>query len=207
MMNITLLKDLEKAFTEMVSEYIAKGMMIHLNSMSGTQGEKAKVDLTDGKDVYRIRLERESCFDDEFWGDKMVLIVEKHSGADKKDLDNWDTIWNNKGEEVYRKEWFSVSNRRNKAFVETLEEARECTRKQRDRYHSRLVDKDVKEIKVIGEDRLTALRDICRNRKGYARIKRCHIDKLTKCSTAYRTSYIVSFNNGKKDLVIKNISK
>lgn len=207
MANIILVKDLEQVFTNMVNEYIAKGMTIHVNSMSGSQGEKAKVDLTDGKDVYRIRIERESSHDDEFWGDKMVIIVERHSGADKKDLDNWDTIWNGRGEEIYRREWFSVSSRNHKAFVETLEEARECTRKQRDRYKSRRIKDDGKEIKIIGEDKLTVIRDMCRTHKGYARIKRCHIERLVKDQTSYGTRYVVSFNNGKNDLVIKYIEK
>ena len=41
--------DINKRFTEIVSEYIAAGYMMNTSSMNGSEGEISKVDLTDGK--------------------------------------------------------------------------------------------------------------------------------------------------------------
>ncbi len=43
--------DINQKFTAKVAEYIAKGYTINTATMSGSQGEVAHVDLTDGKQV------------------------------------------------------------------------------------------------------------------------------------------------------------
>ena len=41
-------EDVNKEFTNIVNGYLNKGFTISATTMSGTQGEHAKVDLTDG---------------------------------------------------------------------------------------------------------------------------------------------------------------
>lgn len=41
--------DINRKFTETVSSYIAQGYIINTASMSGSQGEVAHIDLTNGK--------------------------------------------------------------------------------------------------------------------------------------------------------------
>lgn len=48
--------DINQRFTAKVAEYIAKGYTINTATMSGSQGEVAHVDLTDGKQVVRVLL-------------------------------------------------------------------------------------------------------------------------------------------------------
>lgn len=48
--------DINQKFTAKVAEYIAKGYTINTATMSGSQGEVAHVDLTDGKQVVRVLL-------------------------------------------------------------------------------------------------------------------------------------------------------
>lgn len=43
--------DIKKLFTEKVAEYILKGYTLNSSTMKGSQGERAKVDLTDGTEV------------------------------------------------------------------------------------------------------------------------------------------------------------
>lgn len=43
--------DINRKFTETVSSYIAQGYIINTASMSGSQGEIAHIDLTDGKQI------------------------------------------------------------------------------------------------------------------------------------------------------------
>ena len=49
--------DLNKIFTETVNNYLNNGFTIFCNTMSGSQGEIAKVDLTNGTELYRVILE------------------------------------------------------------------------------------------------------------------------------------------------------
>ena len=47
-MKIYKTKDINELFTKVVNKYLAKGYVFNLNTMSGSQGEIAKVDLTNG---------------------------------------------------------------------------------------------------------------------------------------------------------------
>ena len=48
------MKDINKKFTELVSEYIGKGYTINLSTMGGSQGEVGKVDLIKGDHFIRV---------------------------------------------------------------------------------------------------------------------------------------------------------
>lgn len=54
--------EINKRFTDTVTEYIDKGYTINTASMSGSQGEIAHVDLTDGAEIIRINLEKQCGF-------------------------------------------------------------------------------------------------------------------------------------------------
>ena len=43
--------DIEAIFTAKVQEYILKGWRINTTTMSGSEGEISKIDLTDGNDI------------------------------------------------------------------------------------------------------------------------------------------------------------
>ena len=55
--------DINQKFTAKVAEYIAKGYTINTATMSGSQGEVAHVDLTDGKQVVRVLLDSFTEYD------------------------------------------------------------------------------------------------------------------------------------------------
>lgn len=204
MANVIFSKDIQKFFTEVVNEYLAKGMMFNIGTMRGSQGEIAKVDLTDGTDVYRIRLHCESSYEDDYWGELMIVTIEKFAGCASDSMDD-STLWNDRGEKIFEKVWYGLDRNR-KVFVETIEEAKACESKNRDRYRNRKEDSD-NIIKVNSEDKLIVLRDMCRNHKGYGRVKKCHISHIIKQDLSYSTCYIVVFNNGKSPLMIKRIEK
>jgi uncharacterized protein YeeX (DUF496 family) len=46
--------EINRRYTEAVAEWLAKGYTINTATMSGTQGEFAKIDLTDGKEIIRV---------------------------------------------------------------------------------------------------------------------------------------------------------
>lgn len=55
--------DINQKFTAKVAEYIAKGYTINTATMSGSQGEVAHVDLTDGNQVVRVLLDSFTEYD------------------------------------------------------------------------------------------------------------------------------------------------
>ena len=55
--------DINQKFTAKVAEYIAKGYTINTATMSGSQGEVAHVDLTDGRQVVRVLLDSFTEYD------------------------------------------------------------------------------------------------------------------------------------------------
>ena len=86
--------NIEKDFTKTIQDYLSKGYYIHMNTMSGCQGEIAKVDLTNGKEVIRIFLDSNYKWDDElhYSFDSIVLTIGRCT--DKLYNSRLDTIWN-----------------------------------------------------------------------------------------------------------------
>lgn len=80
--------EIDKLFTEEVTNYIAKGYTIHTNTMSGTQGEIAKVDLTNGDEVIRILLTTKYDWEE---GDQLIITVGRNT--DRLTGHRHDTIW------------------------------------------------------------------------------------------------------------------
>ena len=102
--------ELDREFTRIVAEMLAKGFQITTSSMNGTQGELAKVDLTDGSEIYRVYLHRESDFRYNLrYHNNIVLTVGKIP-ADKVPHRNWDaTIWLRDLETVFESTWVEIA--------------------------------------------------------------------------------------------------
>ena len=67
--------DINQKFTAKVAEYIAKGYTINTATMSGSQGEVAHVDLTDGKQVVRVLLDSFTEYDSFYSLSVLVIVV------------------------------------------------------------------------------------------------------------------------------------
>ena len=50
----------DSIYTETITNFIAQGYQIHTDSMGGTQGEIARVDLSNGLEIIRVFLETDS---------------------------------------------------------------------------------------------------------------------------------------------------
>ena len=139
-------------FTNKVAEYIAKGYVINTATMNGSQGEIAKVDLTNGKEIIRVNLETVHGHEDaleeldgkDFWYDGVKLTVGRATDDLKPNVsDTWQTFWSNRievlCEEVYyRAGW-------NDEVLITREEAIEAWKKRCSRFHKHMEDGAVKE--------------------------------------------------------------
>lgn len=50
--------EINKRYTEIVSEHISKGYILNTATMTGSQGEIASVDLTNGEEIFRVVISR-----------------------------------------------------------------------------------------------------------------------------------------------------
>lgn len=110
------LNDIRKMFSDKVASLMSEGYSIFPDTMSGSQGEVAKVDLIKGSEVVRVLLETSfgnygmygSC------DNCLMLTVGKHAYTGPKNwrkgaLDTWTTIWNNELELMYCEKFFSYN--------------------------------------------------------------------------------------------------
>lgn len=87
-------QDIDRIFTQKVSELLAQGFQINPATMGGSQGEIAHVDLRKGDEILRVRLERESGWGQEL--DYLSLTVGRCTEPIRNDLFDATIIWNHK---------------------------------------------------------------------------------------------------------------
>lgn len=126
--------DIRSIYTQMVSELLAKGYQIHPETMGGSQGEMAHIDLTNGSEILRVLIETRGGFGD-CYGDILTIRVGRCTEEIGR---NWHIIWNNKLETLSEIKLAKISD----TFYTTPEEGarmadlrwnRWCTRKCSDR--------------------------------------------------------------------------
>lgn len=105
--------DINRQFTEIVAGYLKAGYTFNTATMGGSQCEIARVDLNDGKNVIRILLQSFFCKDD-FFNDGYEIIVgstRSTIGANQPPENAAGTIWNNRLDVVYRREFYEICKR------------------------------------------------------------------------------------------------
>lgn len=204
MTKVIFSKDIRKAFTDKVNEYLAKGMEISVRTMSGSQGEIGKIDLTDGKNIYRIRLEREHRFIDRdfFYGgiDTIELIVEKYEDDGRDALDTWGTLWSGKGELIEEKTWYSIEDR--KAFTDSFDEILRLLEIRT----SRRKNREIETKEITDSKRISILLKIVKKRRGYSSVTKKQIAKITKSDAKILKSdagYMVFFTNESRKMTVR----
>ena len=132
--------DIRRIYTEKVTELLNQGYTIFPDTMGGSQGEIAHIDLTDGSQIVRVLLERDTHWEREeggYWGDIIRLTVGR-AGEDTWVGNTWDgTVWNNRLEPLFQIEWAWLGSRRNSDWYTSLEEGRAAHQKQLERYQNR----------------------------------------------------------------------
>lgn len=124
-------RDIEAIFTAKVQDYIVKGYTISTTTMSGHQGEIAKVDVTNGSEIIRILLTSEHEWNHEDCREieSVVLTVGRAEETYKPSNHSnpFDTmrptIWNNKLEILEQRTFYQIS-RNDDFFTEDFAEYR-----------------------------------------------------------------------------------
>lgn len=92
--------EVNKRFSEIVVEYIGKGYVINTGTMGGSQGEIARVDLTDGSEIIRVYADTFADYENMVEGVEVVVgRAEKCVEPNEK---NTARIWNDRVEIISR---------------------------------------------------------------------------------------------------------
>ncbi len=106
-------EDINRRYTEIIAEYLANDYIINTITMGGSQGENAKVDLTNGKEILRIFVEDFSRYDENRYAVTGVKITVGRVTADVTPNSSLrETIWNNDLQLISSEEFYVVGEDR-----------------------------------------------------------------------------------------------
>lgn len=96
--------DIQDFYTKVLNSYLTEGYTVNITSMSGSQGEDAKIDLVKGDYVVRILADSEYVIG---FGDiyKILVLSYKNTGSD--------LYWNNRGNILEECYFIRTKDRRN----------------------------------------------------------------------------------------------
>ena len=104
-------KDINARFTEIVAEYISRGWRMNAGTMSGSQGEIAHIDLTDGASIIRVVVESFTDYENQTEGVEIKVgrSTDKVKADGQRDLA---TIWNNRLEIICAEKFYQIGRER-----------------------------------------------------------------------------------------------
>ena len=175
--------DINKRYTAIVAEYMTKGYTVNTASMSGSQGEIAKIDLTDGNEIIRILVKSFSDYRNDV--DGIEIIVGKSTDDVKPNSnERFGTIWDSRLE-VLRTERFYHVGEYNNDFYATEEDAKRASDIRTERYIRRRIKNKKFES---SEKAMEIAKRVVRNKMGYKRINASEV-KLSKTDRGYFVTY------------------
>lgn len=180
--------EIDHRFTAKVAEYISKGYRIHTSSMSGSQGEIAKVDLTNEKETVRILLNIEHKA---FTGTEISLSVGRVS--DEFTLNTDRVIWNGKLDIIEETKWVRITEN----YFVSPDEFIEIRKKRHERFESRRIS----DKRVFTEGAKVIALNYVKKQPRCKTVKLADIDRVFKervwhpLSGTYSIRYIVIAKN------------
>lgn len=130
--------DIRNLYTQKLTELLAQGYQINPETMSGSQGEIAHIDLTNGSEILRVLIESR-CSYSETYGDILTIRVgrctDEISGS-------WHTIWNDRLETLSEIKLAKISEN----FYTTLEEGKRMAEVRHSRWR-----RDYEQPKELGD--------------------------------------------------------
>ena len=117
-------QDIRNIYTQKVTELLNQGYTIFPDTMNGSQGEIAHIDLTNGSEILRVLLTREHRWErgeGGYTGDTILLTVGR-AAPDTRVYDNWDgTVLNNRLEPRFQIEWDWIGGNRLHSWYTDME--------------------------------------------------------------------------------------
>lgn len=112
-------------YTKKVNEYLQNGYYVYCTTMTGTQGDVSKIDLTNGIEIIRIRLNNGITGLYKFNCSGGVFIkVEKYTqDMFNHNMFDVDILWNDRGIELFYKEYYNLENDyKSNVFTDDIDE-------------------------------------------------------------------------------------
>lgn len=131
--------EIEAIYTAKVTEYIQNGYTINPTTMSGHQGEIAKIDFRKGDEIIRVMLESTTGWEGEQHCEFVRLVVGRNTEQLRRcrPFDTMcTTIWNNRLEVIEERRFYQIDSRAD-FFTEDFSEYRAMAKKQLDRYRNK----------------------------------------------------------------------
>lgn len=137
------MKDINKRYSEIVMDHMNDGFYINTTTMSGSQGEIAHIDLTDGSTIIRIVMSEFRDWKANTEGIEIIVGNCTDTNVKANSKSGYNTVWNNKLEVIHSEKFYQIGrqNRSYEKFYGTEEEAEEAMRKMNERYESRKTQK------------------------------------------------------------------
>lgn len=170
--------DIRSIYTQLVSELLAKGYQIHPETMGGSQGEMAHIDLTNGSEILRVLIETHGGFGDSY-GDLLTIRVGRCTEEIGR---NWHIIWNNKLETLSEIKLAKISD----TFYTTPEEGARMA----DLRWNRWCNRKCSDRKELGDAyKSVAIRWLRRQ----PRMKSCKLEDIERMTRRTRSDGTVCF--------------
>ena len=207
-MSIIKFNDINKAFTEKVSAYMAKGLVLDGYAMSGSQSnEIARICLADMENVYVIYLQTSYIKPENKWEyehDTIELKVEKFPRNLDDLKDSWCTYWHDQGELIEKFVFHQIPGYRNtrskdKVFTIDPTEWKRISDMRYERYARTGRDWGFNKVNYIPE----TIINIIKTKTGRKRVSADNIHFVEKRESDNCWKICTSFNN-KYDYIVIN---
>lgn len=127
--------EINNKFTDLVANYITAGYHFNTSTMSGSQGERARVDLTNGTEIITIFVQTFSDWSGENDLKGIEICIAKVGKQEELTPDcheTFRTLWLSHAEVEYRERFYQLG--RDDDWFVTEEEAKAAAAKQYERY-------------------------------------------------------------------------
>ena len=170
--------DIRNLYTQKVAELLAQGYQIHPETMGGSQGEMAHIDLTNGSEILRVLIETRGSYS-ESYGDILTIRVGRNTDDIRR---GWGTIWNDHLETLSEIKLAKISEN----FYTTFEEGKRMAEVRYSRWGKRYRDP---RWEVGDAYKSVALRWLRRQ----PRMKTCKLEDITRMYRRTRSDGAVCF--------------
>ncbi len=210
--DIIKLNEISKVYSDLLAERLADGYVLNMRTMSGSQGEYGRFDLTKdgGKTVHRLYMSRDSENDNSEYKDSgmwysfdTLRIVEEEFD----NLKNSEILWNGKGNKILEKKYYLIDRKRigykldpYTSYTQSVEFMKSADKKHCKREDSKYSD-STRTIKPTQK-----MVEIVNRYKGFKGIKLADIESVKVGTYKGEPSYHFSFSNRKYTLTINKDS-
>lgn len=190
--------DINKRFTELVAEYIAKGYIFNSATMRGSQGEVAKVDLTNGSEIIRIIIDDFSVYGELDLDGLRVAVLRCAEDIVPNFHSCNQTIWTDRCEIISEEKFYVIGEKygRRSPMYGTIEEATAARQKRYDRWCAQRINADKDLVPTA------ALIRLLKHRKGFTNATRTNIT-VTRVRNGYRVKMAGRNGSAGKSVLIR----